>query len=128
MRSILRERRRDRASEAQQKEGTLLETLDPESVRARYRELLQQMAEHGERLSKRPEETPMEYQGRLLALMGKSSDDRKPGDEASDREMLADLTRAYINERYGERQADLQPQDGSGWISRMAERLNRRGT
>ncbi len=127
MRSILRERRRERTSQAQRKEETLLDALDPGSVRARYRELLQQMAEHGERVSRRPEETPMEYQRRLLAMMGKSSDDMGQGDEESEREMLADLTGAYINERYGERQAELQVLDGSGWIVRMAERLGRRG-
>ncbi len=125
MRTILRERRQERKSLAQRKEETLLDVLDSGSVRAHYRELLQEMAEHGEHLSRRPEETPMEYQKRLLAMMGTSSDDTRQGDEASDREMLADLTRAYINERYGERQVELQPLDGPGWILRMAERLGR---
>ncbi len=42
----------------------------------------------------------------------------------SDREMLADLTCAYINERYGERQAELQQHiDSPTWLSRLAERL-----
>jgi hypothetical protein len=126
MRRILRERWQERTSQGQQKEGTPLDALDPASVRARYRELLQRMAEHGERLARRPEETPMEYQKRLLAIMGKPSDDVGQSDEVSEREMLVDLTRAYINERYGARQAELQSPEGSGWISRMAERLGGR--
>jgi hypothetical protein len=126
MRSILRERQQERKSQAQQKEETLLDALDSGSVRALYRELLQQMAEHGERLSRRPEETPMEYQKRLFTLIESFADDVEQSDMVSDREMLADLTRAYIDERYGERQAELRPHDDPGWISRMAERLGRR--
>jgi hypothetical protein len=125
MRSILRERRQERTSQGQREE-LLLDVLDPDSIRARYRDLLQQMAEHGEHLRRQSEETPTEYQKRLLAMMGKSVDAmRQDDEEESDREMLADLTNAYINERYGARRAELQPSDGPGWISRMVERLNR---
>ncbi len=45
MRSILRERRQEHKIQVQQKEATLLDALDPGSARARYRELLQQMAD-----------------------------------------------------------------------------------
>ena len=44
----------------------------------------------------------------------------------ADRERLADLTRAYINERYGERQAQEQS-NSSTWISRLAQHLGGRG-
>ena len=127
MRSILRERQQKRTSHAEQKEEILLDALDPGSVRARYRELLQEMAEHGGRLGRQPEETPVEYQRRLFAMLGKLSDDRGRSDEEADRALLADLTRAYIDERYGERRAVLQPPEHSGWISRLAERLSERG-
>jgi Domain of unknown function (DUF4129) len=121
MRGILRERRQEHKAQTQPKEGALLDMLVPGSARARYRELLQQMAEHGERLGRRPEETPVEYQKRLLALMEEAS-----GEEVSDRKMLTDLTRAYLQERYGETSTDLQePSENSPWISRMAERLSR---
>ena len=59
MRSILRKRRQEHKSQAQQEVFPLLDALDPESARARYRELLQRMAERGEHLSRRSEETPL---------------------------------------------------------------------
>jgi hypothetical protein len=125
MRSILRERRLERKSHAHLQEGVPLDVLAPDSVRARYRELLQQMAEHGERLGRRPEETPLEYQKRLLALMSSSAADRLKGDDVADREILADLTRAYIKERYGERAAELQVRALPTWVAHLAERLTK---
>ena len=124
MRGILRERRQEHKIHAQQKAGVLLDMLAPGSARARYRELLQQMADHDKHLSRRPEETPMEYQKRLLALMERASDDG-----VSDRKLLTDLTGAYIHERYGEMSAELQePSESPTWISHLAERLGKRGT
>jgi hypothetical protein len=121
MRGILRERRQEHKILTQSKEETLLDVLVPGSARARYRELLQQMADYDEHLSRRPEETPREYQKRLFALMEEAS-----ADEMSDRKMLTDLTGAYLHERYGETSAELQEfPETSTWISRMAERLGR---
>lgn len=117
MRGILRERRQEHKAASQPGEA-VLDMLAPGSARARYRELLQQMADHDEHLRRRPEETPMEYQKRLLALMERSTDD-----EASDRKMLTDLTGTYLRERYGETAAELHEPEGLNWISRMAERL-----
>ncbi len=123
MRGILRERRQEHKMQEQLKDGALLEALTPGSARARYRELLQQMADHDERLSRQVEETPIEYQKRLFALMERASDD-----EVSDRKLLTDLTGAYLYERYGETSAELQESPESPtWISRMAERLGKHG-
>ena len=119
MRGILRERRQEHKSQVQLKEGALLDVLAPGSARARYRELLQRMADHDEHLSRRPEETPTEYQKRLLALLERVSDG-----EVSDRKLLTDLTGAYIHERYGETLAELpESPESPTWIARMAERL-----
>jgi hypothetical protein len=121
MRGILRERRQEHKILTQPKEDALLDALTPGSARARYRELLQQMADHDDHLNRRPEETPMEYQKRLLALMKEAS-----VDEVSDRKMLTDLTGAYLHERYGEMSAELQESlENPTWISRMAGRLGR---
>jgi hypothetical protein len=55
--------------------------------------------------------------------MNSSAADMLKDDEVSDREILADLTRAYIKERYGERAAELQVRAIPTWVAHLAERL-----
>ncbi len=57
-----REERRKKKKEA----VAVLETLDPDSARARYRELLQTVAGSDEKLARRTNETPAEYATRLM--------------------------------------------------------------
>jgi hypothetical protein len=89
-----------------------LDLLDPNSARARYRELLLAAEERGEGLPRRPAETPAEYQVRLEKLLSRSA---SPGaDQGADgnrtwpteAEILEELTQAYERERYGGRRTD----------------------
>jgi hypothetical protein len=86
-----------------------LELLDPDSARARYREVLLAAVEVGEGLPRRPPETPAEYQVRLLASLEQASRDQHPAPVEpvhSDAAVLEELTGAYIGERYGGRRTD----------------------
>ncbi|GHO45881.1 DUF4129 domain-containing protein [Ktedonospora formicarum] len=82
----------------ERKQSLKLEILDPSSARARYREFLTATATQG--LPRRPEETPIEYQTRLLSLTQGESEVKEP-QGPSDQEILATLTQAYTRERYG---------------------------
>lgn len=105
VRTVLRERRRKR----QHDRGTALESLDPASARAHYRAFLQAMTRRGHELARRPDETPLEYQTRLLTtartVREKPARAAMPGSPA----LLEELTSAYVLERYGGK----QPQSGS---------------
>lgn len=121
VRSILRARRKQR----QKRPGVTLEQLDPASTRARYREFLQMMAQQGNNLGRYPNETPSEYQTRLLTLV-----ENVPHDEAeksgtlADTALLDELTRAYTLERYGgKRTANSQQAYFHRWVSRLVKRL-----
>lgn len=89
---IRRERRAERKSPAR------LEPLDPASVRAHYRELLTVMATQN--LPRRTNETPAEYQARLLTFVQCLPEPEEP-EIPSDQAILAELTLAYTRERYG---------------------------
>lgn len=100
-RSILRRRFREKGVSAQ-------ESVDAASARARYREFLHALERQAEDEQKRrPNETPTEYQRRLLSTM-------KPAihgevytwDTPGDAEILEELTGAYLLERYGEKRPD----------------------
>ncbi len=126
IRAVLRERRQEDRQQVAKEEVVVLESLDSGSVRARYRELLQEMARTGANLGRRPEETPVEYQKHLIALIEKASA-RTPSQEdiPPDREMLDELTRAYVAERYGGKRAEIdQHADVHAWIARLGERLS----
>ncbi len=108
MQSILRERPGQRRKSRQKNEEDALEPLAPDSVRARYRELLQALAEQGTSLAHQPAETPAEYEARLLALLKKTASAQEDGDSAlSDAMLLQQLTHAYMQERYGEKRPQL---------------------
>ncbi len=103
MNSILKARREERRKR-RQKKAFELEALDPNSVRARYRDFLQSVADKEEDLERRSDETPVEYQQRLQEVLKKLS---AQGDSAPpDPEILAELTRAYARERYGGKRTD----------------------
>lgn len=93
-----------------------LEALDPDSARARYREMLVTAAASGDDLRRKPAETPAEYQARLLAYMnqGMNSGALSPSPAAvpetpadwSYGVILDELTGAYNRERYGGKPTD----------------------
>ena len=123
--SILKRRRKEQ--QQRQKTGGLaaLELLDPTSVRARYRELLQELAWNGEKLARRVDETPSEYEKRLLALLKKEPSTETQGDDMpTDPAMLNELTMAYIQERYGGKHLHLLHDSFlPAWIPRFVKRL-----
>lgn len=91
-----------------------LEALDPASARARYRELLQTMAIQNEELARTAAETPAEYEARLLTqVIGGEAPPDRLADDAALRQapaILHELTRAYVAERYGGKQANQRQQ------------------
>jgi Domain of unknown function (DUF4129) len=106
-----------------------LEPLDPASARARYRELLQAIAEAKGDLARNPAETPAEYEVRLLTHLGSgvqplqelAQADNAPHDAA----ILDELTRAYAHERYGGKQTDERTRtDLRTWVPHLVMRLS----
>lgn len=108
LRAFLKARRQRRQRE--RKAAFELETLEPNSARMRYREFLQAMAHRKDDLARRPDETPTEYQARLsLALRHAQHAQHNPArrdDASTEIAILAELTRAYMPERYGEKHSD----------------------
>lgn len=99
-----------------------LEPLAPTSVRAHYRAFLQAMARRGkEEHMRRPDETPAEYQARLLAgARPAAQSDEAPTDAA----ILNTLTRAYARERYGGKPPTANQQTYlRRWVSLLVRRL-----
>jgi hypothetical protein len=105
-----------------------LEPLDPTSVRACYREMLQAIATANNTLARKPAETPIEYEERLKKHLTQgeppmenlAASAQLPPEPA----ILDELTRAYANERYGGKQVD-QRQRGrlQSLVPRLIERL-----
>jgi hypothetical protein len=122
--SILKTRREQQRQ--RQKSGDLagLEPLDPNSARARYRELLQELAWNGEKLARRANETPSEYEKRLLALLKEASSEAQGDSTPTDPAILDELTAAYMQERYGGKRARLEHDAYmQGWIPHFVKRL-----
>ncbi len=119
VRSILRERRRNRQGKAHFR----LEPLNPNSIRARYRDLLLATARRGGDIQRFPHETPAEYQQRLLAVI--ETLPNKEG-EPSNATIVRDLTEAYTLERYGRTKPEPK-QVGyfKKWIPYLVKRLKR---
>ncbi len=101
--AILQQRRQDQAR--RQQDRSRLEALDAASVRARYRDFLQTMQEKGGEFSRQPSETPLEYQQRLIDVATRKRLLRQD-DPLADPALLAELTHAYEQERYGGKQTD----------------------
>lgn len=128
MQSVLRERLGERRKSRQKSEGVVLEHLAPDSVRARYRQLLQALAEQGAPLAHQPAETPTQYEARLLALLEKTASMQEEGnDTPSDAALLEQLTHAYVQERYGEKHTRFGYNAYlPAWIARFVKRLSNR--
>ncbi len=117
LRTVRKERQQKRAASAR-------EQLDPTSVRAQYREFLLLMARQGTDVERFPHETPDEYQKRLQGLLGSLSHQQQ---ERFPVLILDELTRAYIQERYGGKRLDDHPY--TYWhthIRAFAKRFQRR--
>ncbi len=123
--SILKTRRKEQRQHQKTGDLAALEPLDPNSMRARYRELLQELAWNGEKLARRADETPSEYEKRLLALLKKEPSVEAQGDDMpTDPVMLDELTSAYLQERYGEKHPRLlHDAYVPAWIPRFVRRL-----
>lgn len=121
VRATLRARRKQR----QRRPKFMLEPLDSTSARARYRGLLQAMARRGDDLGRRPEETPVEYQARLLTLVENTPRDVAQQDETpADAVILDALTQAYTRERYGGKATDQSQRAYLGkWAPWLVKRL-----
>jgi hypothetical protein len=125
MQSVLKARREDQRRRAQKSNAlATLEPLDPTSARARYRELLQELAWNGEKLGRRANETPSEYEKRLLTLLKKAPSPAQGDGTPPDPAMLDELTSAYMQERYGGKHPRLQHDAYvPAWIPRFVRRL-----
>jgi len=118
---ILRARREGRR---QRQQALPLAALDSDSMRARYRDFLAAMAARGEDFTRRPQETPAEYQRRILHAarnIPASGDSETPVDST----ILETLTRAYSLERYGDRQAhEEQSTFLRRWMPHLVQRFS----
>ena len=126
MRSIMRERLK-----ADQKSNVYVpEPLEPGTVRAYYRDLLQTLAEQDTGLAHRPTETSTEYEARLLATMKMNASNNLQAPEdgtVSDPALLNELTHAYVQERYGGKHPQLAHKAYlAEWITRFAKGLSHR--
>ena len=123
--SILKTRRKEQRQRQRTADLVTLEPLNPNSIRARYRELLQELAWNGEKLARRVDETPSEYEKRLLALLKKDSSVQAQGDDIpADPALLEELTSAYLQERYGGKHLRLLHDSyAPAWIPRFVRRL-----
>ena len=116
---ILRARREERR---QRQQALPLAALEQDSIRARYRDFLASMAARGEDFARHPEETPIEYQRRILHA---ARDIPAASDTPADLAILDTLTRAYSLERYGGRQADGERQNFlRRWMPHLVQRFS----
>jgi hypothetical protein len=117
--------RRDRRLERKKlQQAEQLDILASDSARIHYRAFLQTMAEKGAPSERRNNETPAEYQQRLLA-MTETTFPPQTADIPSERAILATLTDAYVQERYGGKNlAGEQKQYLNQWLPHLRQRLN----
>ena len=104
-----------------------LEALDPSSVRAHYRSFLLAMARRENHLAWRSEETPTEYQARLLSSMSKlPEEEEQRADAPPVSALLEELTSAYTQERYGGK--SIEPNRRAAlhrWVPYLVRRLKK---
>jgi MFS family permease len=130
-RSFLGQRLRDWLSRRREKrQKMVLEALDPSSARARYRELLSEVAFAQLDLARQPSETPDEYEMRLRAYLEQQSQQAKESDATTtptDPAILDELTRMYTRERYGGKQTVGQERFYlQSWVPHLIARLKGR--
>ena len=105
-----------------------LESLDPTSARARYREMLQEIATTKDDLARNPAETPAEYETRLLAHLDSvapgAQDPTNRNNEPAATVILDQLTQAYASERYGGKYTEQsQRANLQAWVPRLIARV-----
>lgn len=120
---ILQARRKEQRRDKKNITTFTLEPLDPTSARAHYRELLLSIFQHRSHLARHTNETPYEYQQRLTSALSNTT---APTDEATPANptILTELTNAYMNERYGNKQPDQSQKSFLGqWVPNLLRHL-----
>jgi hypothetical protein len=123
MSAILKARREERQKRKQDMPAFALEPLDPSSARAYYRALLLTTFQHRSNLARQANETPLEYQRRLTSALNNAT--TQTGEETPpDPAIVAELTDAYVSERYGSKQLS-RSQKGflSQWVPNLLRHL-----
>ncbi|HKV58195.1 MAG TPA: hypothetical protein VJO32_07930, partial [Ktedonobacteraceae bacterium] len=122
-RLLLRQVWRSRRQRRKRLNGeTELEPLDPMSARAHYRMFLQGVAKRDETLGYKANETPIEYQARLLSTIRPNTHEQH--DAPPDAAILDELTRAYTVERYAGKQSDSRQRLYlHTWVPYLLQRL-----
>ena len=104
-----------------------LEPLDATSARAHYRSFLLAMAHREDHQAWRPEETPAEYQARLLSSVSNLLDvEEEKRDAPPVSALLEELTSAYTQERYGGK--SIEPHRRASlrrWVPYLIRRLKK---
>lgn len=114
LRDVLAEGRQQRQEQHMRLE---IDNLNPQSARARYRELLQIVAQSGTQLARQPQETPIEYEQRLSKQAQLTQDDSVT--------QLHELTQAYQKERYAGMTPTMTPlAEFRAWLERFIHQLN----
>lgn len=128
VRSLLQARRHEQRR-TQQEHQPELELLPPNSARARYRELLQELAWNKETLQRHANETPTEYQARLLTQLPTQQPsaraiEAEQAEQHDDAATLASLTSDYTRERYGGKSSEHKNRAYTAdWIAHLIKRL-----
>lgn len=123
---ILKMRREERRKKKKDT-AAVPDVLDPDSVRARYRELLESIASSNEKLARRSNETPAEYEARLSAQLPRVASTNEATTQAPpDAALLSELTNAYAQERYGgKRTGSAQRSYLNTWVPLLVERVKK---
>jgi hypothetical protein len=126
MSTILQARRKERRRHQRNMPISTPEPLDPASARAHYRELLLTTFQHQSNLARHANETPFEYQQRLTSALNHIAVQTE-GETPSDPAILAELTDAYVSERYGSEQLNQSQKSFlSQWIPNLLRHLTNR--
>jgi hypothetical protein len=124
--SLLRERWQDWWTRLCQHQSDRAPALEPDSARAYYRQLLQAVAMSRPEAARRPIETPVEYEPRLLAQVQTPSNAGELG-EPSTPALLHTLTVHYLRERYGQQALDHQQRTFlRTWVPYLIKKLTRK--
>ncbi len=127
LRALVQQRRDERIQRVARPTPPL-EALDSQTARAHYRDLLQTMAINRPELARRADETPTEYQIRLLTFaqeeVAHDTLDSINAMEPSNQTVLDTLTHNYSLERYGGKDLEqVQQSYLRKWVPRLIARL-----